>query len=470
MINSSRALTRLAAPALPSGFASSTVRAHTIIMAMLFIGALAVAYALLPDDGERIAMLERDGKTAEARQILETAFASGDRRQRTVFQLEGLYEAAGDLPKARQMIEELARLRPRDFTVQRQLGQFYRQTHDEPAYIRSLIAQLDLRYTEASCRELVGILRRRGDYDEELAALTKCRLKGYRRPDDMIRLASLHAVSGDIKESAAILKAVDDLRRLKTDRERFQLFNILLDADQPREAQRRAVRWIKASKDEELALTFVQRLVALKKFDLAIELARETSVPGDRVFLSVAEIMAQRSETAAARDLLRGWLDKATVFDEPLATRFIAAALDAESPVLAFNAARRIGLEQIDPELAATLVTSLEMAGREVEAETIRTELKLAPRRPNRPVASRMLERIAAKTADQRASRLAAWRADLWTRVQKDNRAPTTGLSAAQKPRATQLKALKRARKATTLVRRFKPGKQQQSPLFGLDP
>ena len=119
-------------------FARSPVRAHIFVMTLLFTAATVVGYLLLPGDAERIAMLERDGKTVEARQMLEQKFLTGDRRQRTLFLLEGLYEQAGNLPKAGQTLELLAEQRPRDAAVQRQLGQFYKLTHDEPAYIKTL--------------------------------------------------------------------------------------------------------------------------------------------------------------------------------------------------------------------------------------------------------------------------------------------------------------------------------------------
>lgn len=445
-------------------------RAHTLIMALLFTSAIGIAYALLPGEGERIAMLERDGKTREARDVLEAAYASGDRRQRILFQLQGLYEAAGELTGARRLLEELAALRPRDYTIQRQLGQFYRHVQDEPAYIRSLHTQIELRYTESACRELAGILRRRGEYAEEQAALAKCRQRGYRRPEEMVRLASLLAADGDLKEAAGLLKAVDDLRRLKTDRERIQLFHILLESDQPREAQRRGVRWVRASKDEALALTLIQALAAAQRQDLAIELARETSVPGDRVFLTVAELMVERSQTQAAQNLLRGWLEKAQTFDESVASRFIAAALDADAPDIAYTGATRLGIARLELEQATELVAALEAVGRENEAAAIRSELQLGPRILSKPATSKLLHRFAAKKpVARRSANLAAWRADLWKRMQKENRSAAAGQPvAAEKARTARnaLKAVKRARSVSSVTRRFKPSKPKENPVL----
>ena len=442
--------------------AHSPIRAHVFVMGLLFGTALVVGYALLPGDSERIAMLERDGKTREARQILEAGFGNGDRRQRTLFQLQGLYESAGNLPKTREMLELLAERRPRDTAVQRQLGQFYKQTQDEPAYVRSLLQQIELRYAEGACREVIGLLRRQGAFSEEQAALQKCRQKGYRRPDDMVRLASLMAAGGDVKEASLLMRAVDDLRRLKTDRERLQLFALLVENEQPNEAQRRAVRWVKGIKDDNLALTLIHELVVANRHDLAIELARETSVPGDSVFLAIAEVMVERSELTAAQAILRGWLDKAGQFDPGVAARFIAAAVNAGAPELALAGAQRIGLSKLTVETVADLARGLDEAGRRTDADALRASLgeaaqegaaKPAPRGP----------RVA---QGYRLANLDGWRSALWKRLAEENKPVITAVVKPAKP-AKDLKALRQAKGLTNYRRRFTPPAPPKPPETG---
>lgn len=443
--------------------ATSPIRAHVFVMALMFVSAVIAGMVLLPGDSERIAMLERDGKTAEARQILEARFRAGDQRQHTLFQLQSLYEQSGDLAKTRQMLELLAKLRPRDLALQRQLGLFYKQTQAEPAYIRSLLTQIDLRYNENSCREVIGLLRRSGAFGEEQAVLQKCRQKGYRRPDDMIRLASLMASDGDTREASVLLRAVDDLRRLKSDRERLQLFHLLIENDQPGEAQRRATRWVKASKDDGFALTLISSLVADNRHDLAIELARETSVPGDSVFLSIGEVMVERNQTPAAQAILRGWLDKAGAMEPSVAARFITAALGASDPDLAMAGAQKIGFSKLPPESAAELARGLEQAGRRVDADALRSQL-------------RQLQGDAAFGADDhlegrprgpsglKIANLEGWRSSLWKRLREENKplvvaAPATTPLLKGTRTARDLAALKRARKAKAYRGRFPAGK-----------
>lgn len=438
------------------------MRAHSVVMGLFFVTAVAVGFALLPGDSERIAMLERDGKTLEARQLLEQAFANGDRRQHTLFQLQALYETVGNLPKARQMLELLAESRPRDVSIQRQLGLFYKQTQDEPAYIKSLLAQIDLRQSETACKEVIGLLRRSGAYGEEVAALQKCRKKGYDKPDEMVRLASLLASGGDIKEATLLLRKVDDLRRLKSERERLQLFAMLLEIEQPNEAQRRAVRWVKGSKENGLALTLINELAAANRHDLAIELARETSVPGDSVFLAIAEVMVQRSEMTAAQAILRGWLDKATPgIEASVAGRFIAAALAAGAPDLAMTGAQRIGLSKLPDESVVSLSTALESIGKREDAAALRAGIGRDP-------GSEVLKAVPRDRKVAQGFRIVgldAWRQSLWNRIADENK-PVPVPVASVKPTkpAKELKALKQARKASSVRPKFKAPVKQPDP------
>lgn len=431
--------------------AGAGVRAHAFVMALLFTCALAVGYLLLPGDVERIAMLERDGKTAEARQFLEQRFRAGDTRQRTLFQLAALYEQAGDLKNARLTLEALAAQRPRDYTTQRQLSQFYHLTHAEQDYIGSLVKLIDLRYTEPVCRELIGLLRRAGRWDEEQAALQKCRLKGYRRPDEMVRLASLIAADGEIREAALLLRQVDDLRRLKAPRERQQLFDLLIEAEQPVEAQRRASRWLRGVRDDTLALSLIGTLMGINRPDLAIELARETSVPGDPVFLAVGEVMVERGQLTAAAAMLRGWLDKASAMTPEVTDRFVGAALGAGDVDIAYAGAQKAGFDRLSVETAGNLTQALDAAAKRTEADAVRKSLReraiplgeeavATPGRPRPPPGPRFTV-------------LDDWRAALWKQLREANKPQQPVAAPKGQSQAKELSILKRMRK----VRKFRP-------------
>lgn len=462
----------------------SQIDPHRLLMSALFIGALGLGALLLPGDAERIAMLERDGLEREAMQLLEQRFAAGDRRQRTLFQLTRFYDRLGDVPKARQMREILAEQRPRDIAVQSDLAQFYKQVEDIPAYSATLVRLLDLKYSEAACRDLVGIYRLNGAFAEEQAALEKCRQKGYRRPEDMVRLAQLVATDGDAAQASLLLRGVDDLKRLKSVRERLQLFAVMLDADQPREALRRGVRWAKGSRDDVFALTLIEMLLRAGKPDVAIELAREVSVQGDRISLAVAEIMLDKDQPLAAQAYLRGWLEKARIADIGVAVRFVEAGLASDDPETAFKGARRYGLDKLPEANLVALAEALAAVGRRTELEEVAPLISadaisrstvltaagaVASGTPRRPVVGQ-----AAQPAPAAGDPLASWRRALWTRLAAEN---AKGAGDAQGKRAERAnatvdkakKVLREHRKAKRLRLRFKQkaspaGQQKQQP------
>lgn len=399
---------------------------HSIVMAILFLGALVTGYAMLPGVNERIAMLERDGKSTQALDILERRFADGDRRPRTLYQLVGLYEQFGNVPRLKETLEALALARPRDAQVRRRLVEFYATTQDNTAYLTALENEVDLRYSENACRELIGLHRMRGEYAKEQTAIVSCRQKGYRRAEDIVRLAELLSADGDYAQASQLLRNVDDLKRLKSDRERLLLFAMLVDAEQPREALRRGVRWAKASRDEEFSLTLIDKLVKRGKHDAAIELAKQTSVQGDTISLTVAEIMLDRGETVAARAFLKGWSQSAKEPALDTANRFIESSLDAEDAGSAFEFATKFGLARLPQPQLVALAEALNVVGRRHDFDLVRAALSRDTLTANPLLgAAEELER-----GQQAASRellakvepdkLDVWRLTLWARLMRE--------------------------------------------------
>ena len=415
--------------------APAWLKPHILVMGAVFAGALAVGYMVLPGYNERIAALERDGRNREALRLLEQRFDQGDRSQRTLFQLQRLHEHFGDLAKARQTLEMLAALRPRDTQVQRQLAQLYKQTQNEAGYIAALKGQLESRYSEPICKELIGIHRGNGEFAAEQKMIAECRQKGYRRPDDVIRLAYLVAADGDLAQASSLLRSVDDRRRLKVDRDRLLFFSAMLEAGQAEEAQKRALRWIKGTRDDVLVLLLIDNLAKERRHDLAITLAREAGSPGDSVSLAVAELMLDREEVVAARSYLKGWLDTAAkIRDSDLAQRFVAAALDAEDPELAFRGAETFGLKRLSQGELVPLAEALSAIGAAALFQQVREAIDPSMLKDNPLLAAAIeVDRGAPEPARQLLSRvqvdnLDEWRLALWAKLMESTgRRATSG-------------------------------------------
>jgi hypothetical protein len=348
------------------------IKPYHTVMAAVFGLSLVAGWGMLPGENERIAMLERDGHSREALTILEQAYQGGDRRYRTLHQMVALHENEGNITRARDLLEQMTVQRPRDAALRKRLAQFYHDTQDPVRRMATLQNEIELRYSELACRDLISGYRLLGDYESEKAAIVSCKQKGYRRPDDLARLAELLAAEGDSAQSAAILRSIDDVKRLKDPRERHQLLAFLLEQDQPKEAERRALRWIKSGKDEAFAVGIIDIFASSKNPSAAINLAKEAGEAGDSIALTVAERLLEQSQTSAARLYLRGWLDNASLADGGTALRFLAAAIEAQDPKAALAGAEKFGLKKLPAEHLFKLVQALNGAGYRAEAQHVR--------------------------------------------------------------------------------------------------
>lgn len=411
--------------ALPSRLRAMGLKvpAHWLIMGTLFVGALGIGFALLPGQVQRVAMLERDGQAHEALELLEKSYSDGSHDIRSLMQIEQLYEQQGQLDKARAVLAELVERQPRDANVLKRGALFYKMTQDDDAYIATLSRQVALKYTEDTCRELIGILRLRNATTAEQAAIQDCRRHGYRRSDDIVRLASLVTVDGDLAQASALLRSVDDLRRLKSEKERTQLIATLLDLDQPREAYRRAVRWLRGQRETRLALSLITQFANANQHDIGIELAKDISAPGDAVSLSIAELMLDRGQPLAAQSYLRGWLEKAQLNNAELISRFIVATLDAEDPDAAMLAGRRYGLTKLPQPDLVSLAEALAATGRQADFDTIRDLIKPDVLAENPLLGAAAALQSGAPEAGQSllstvaVDELDEWRLSLWARL-----------------------------------------------------
>ncbi|MCB1505069.1 MAG: hypothetical protein KDJ47_08845 [Hyphomicrobiaceae bacterium] len=402
------------------------LKPHLLVMFVLFAGAAAAGHMLLPGAAERVAMLERDGDNGRALALLEHQFASGDRSQQTLYQMEQLYQFFGDLAKARVMLEQLAHSRPRDQVLQRRLVKFYRDTQDSEAYLDALSRLVSRRYSEPACRELISQLRLLGQYAREREAIERCRVRGYRLEGDILRLAELEAVTGDKPKATALLRNVDDIKGLHAPRERLLLTSLLLDAHAGKEVGRRAVKWLGRENDDTFSEALMAYLGSRNAHDTAIAIARAAGKPGEALSLSVAELMLDRDQTSAARAYLRGWIESAEIKDQNLASRFIDDALDAEDPELALLAARRFGMQKLPENDLVKIAEALGATGRRDDFEVVHAALSHETLVAH-PLLSAMVELNRGATDTTRnilgnvsSEALDTWRLALWARLMRE--------------------------------------------------
>lgn len=362
------------------------MKPHQAVMGGVFAAALAAGFAMLPGNEVRVAMLERDGHSREALALLEDRYASGDRNYRILYQMVALHENEGNAARAGEILNEMVAQRPRDIVLRRRITKFYRDTQNASAMTAALIAELSVRYSEAACRDLIAQHRLAGDYVLEKTAIQSCRQQGYRRPDDLARLAELLAVDGDTAQAASILRSIDDVKRLKDSRGRYQLLAFLIKEQQPKEAERRALRWIKSERDDAFTVGLIDAFAQSDFPDSAIELAKTAGQAGDGVALTVAERLLEKSQPAAARLYLKGWLESAASADPETAARFVAAATEAGDAETAFAGVKKFRIQKLSKNAGLKLATALRSAGLREQAREILASIAPADTAPTQPI------------------------------------------------------------------------------------
>jgi hypothetical protein len=225
---------------------------------------------------------------------------------------------------------------------------------------------------------------------------------------------------------------------LKPAEDRQLLLALLLEQNQPKEAERRAVRWIKASKDEGLALGLIDALARSKYSQSALEVAKDAGESGDSISLTVAERFLEQSQPQAARPYLRGWLESAKLGSEETAARFVTASIEAADPQTALAGARKFGLSRLPAPIAADLAKALDNASLKAEAAEVRAVTSAesepaggAPKDGQPPAKVRPAPAMKASSAPVAGSKartasldsadpLEGWRRSLWSKMADD--------------------------------------------------
>lgn len=224
----------------------------------------------------------------------------------------------------------------------------------------------------------------------------------------------------------------------------------------------------------------IDGLVDDQKHELAVNLAREVGTPGDAVSLTVAELLLDRTQDVAARAYLRGWFEVARLTEAAVAHRFIAAALDADDPELAYQGAAKFGLTRLGQSELVALAEALSASGKSALFQDVRKLIAPSTIIENPLLAAAIeVERGANEPARALLSRvqvdsLDEWRLALWSRLMETTSRRSVALPPPRPPVADNaaanaqrtLRRLKEARDKRAQRRQ----KARQSPPAGVQP
>ncbi|AWN39933.1 tetratricopeptide repeat protein [Methylobacterium durans] len=310
--------------------------ARLLVAVALVISAVA-AYLLQSGPEERIAMLVRDGRNAEAVIEIERLLATGAARPRVLMTLAILQDSAGERTRATDLMELYVLSRPRDRDALAWLVQAYEASDDVDGLIESQAKLAAVDPSPAQIGRLVALYRYHGRFAEESAALERFAEQGALTTDQLERLAQLLAAEGRIQRAVEVLRGLDERLDDAAERPRRLLFELLIGQGRFEEAAERAKRWLTAWRKPWLAAQLTQRFAARAPLPEARDLAMTSAALHPDAKLYLAKSLAEQGNRRLATALLLGWPYEGMPLTKPNIDGYVAAAAATGIPTLIWS-------------------------------------------------------------------------------------------------------------------------------------
>ncbi|WP_442579608.1 tetratricopeptide repeat protein [Mesorhizobium sp. ASY16-5R] len=272
------------------------------------MGAAVGGYFMVPGEGERLAMLVRDGQGEIALEKANDLFARGVRDPALLLQAFFLNQRAGEYDRASEILDAYLKQRPDDAVTWRALAEAFEASGQSEQLRNALENVVRLTRDSASASQLSAIYRLRGDDENELRVLGMPEAAGLAEAD-AIRLAHLLAVRGRSSEVAGILGPLDGKAPGLSDEGRIQLFTALLDRGEFTKAVDRALVWQKDKKRLALQDVFVGYLLRTGADEEALRLATSReSIDDAKLMARVAQLLSDNGRYDLVERVVREWL------------------------------------------------------------------------------------------------------------------------------------------------------------------
>lgn len=220
------------------------IRRHIASMLLLIAAAMASGIALVPSERERWTMFARDGRNEEARQLLEARYNAGGGDSASVLQLYKLLMADAQIPRATQLVEELAANRPNDIETLTLLAKHYGDTQDRDGQARTLERMFVLDPSPKIAESLLSHYRLDGAFGREEKLLHTLLAKATIGTSDAERLGLLAFAHDDLDGALEALAHFDAVAAPERMTGRFALFDLLVRRGDTPKAFSKASDWI----------------------------------------------------------------------------------------------------------------------------------------------------------------------------------------------------------------------------------
>ena len=339
---------------------SATLRRSPLPMLALLALAIGLTLTLVPHGREMALLRLAAGDSRGAVAALEQMVAAGDRSPATLSALARALARTGDVAAAAQVLERLAEERPGDQAVLEALAGLQRDAGRTAGLIGTLQSLQAIAPKVDWQRELADLLGKAGRSDDRRQALRELVRNFPAQPVDYVNLARAELEAGDPAAGALVLQQLAARTPSAADASVVALhISMLLAAGQPEQAVQRGGEWLAGRSDLGVVAPIIGGVLSVGgRPDLAIRLLQPYAAPGadpDLIAaLAQAETDAGQPEQGLRRLEQLGTTLQAMGSGKTALLR-LRLALALQEADRAMTAAEIVGLQQVPPDLLASL-------------------------------------------------------------------------------------------------------------------
>jgi Flp pilus assembly protein TadD len=304
---------------------------------MLVIGIVGAAAVLMaPRRDEWLAIMQDEDKQAQIIALLEPRLAHGENDPTLLAALGRSYAEIGNYRRATELLTRYIALRPNDGEAYARLADLYKRAGDTTTEIALLKHSIGLTPKLSRVAQLAGLYHQENQDDKELALLSRFEADLTVESGLLLRLAELHADTGDREGAVRVLTRGEVLsapvQPARNANERIFLAKMLVESGRTAEAVRLGKQWLLQWHEPWLADRLLRSVAVRAPVADASELADAVAVLHPEVRFFLVQGLAKMGAGPVARHLLETWVKANPTPSMNEIAAFLSACRDQDEP------------------------------------------------------------------------------------------------------------------------------------------